>query len=76
MRTGAWEVRSLYRAGSLKAAARELARYKLDVVGVQVVRWDKEGTVRAGDHNFLYGKDTKIVSWEQDFCTQQNIISR
>ena len=31
---GTWNVRSLYRAGSLKAAARELARYKLDVVGV------------------------------------------
>jgi hypothetical protein len=25
--------------GSLMAAARELARYKLDVVGVQEVRW-------------------------------------
>ena len=25
------------------AAARELARYKLDLVGVQEVRWDTEG---------------------------------
>ena len=63
-------------SGTALTAARELGRYKLDLVGVQAVRWDKEGTVRAGDHNFLYGKDTKIVSWEQDFCTQQNIISR
>ena len=39
----------------VKAAARELARYKLDVVGVQEVRWDKRGTVRAGDCNFLDG---------------------
>ena len=44
-----WNVRSHYRAGSFKAAARELARYKLDVLGVQEVRWDKEGTVRAGE---------------------------
>ena len=51
-----WNVRSLYRAGSLKAEARELARYKLDVVGVHEVRWDKEGTVRAGDYKFFYGK--------------------
>ena len=36
---GTWNVGSLYRAGSLKAAARELVRYKLDVVGVQEVRW-------------------------------------
>jgi len=36
--------------------SRELFRYKLDVVRVQEVRWDKRGTVRAGDYNFLYGK--------------------
>ena len=30
---GTWNVRSLYRAGSLMAVARELARYKLDLVG-------------------------------------------
>ena len=53
MKTGTWNVRSLYRAGSLKAAARELVRYKLDVAGVQEGRWDKGGTVRAGDCGFL-----------------------
>ena len=56
MKIGTWNVRSLYRAGSLKAGARELVRYKLDVVGVQEVRWDKGGTVRAGDYDFFYGK--------------------
>jgi hypothetical protein len=25
-------------------------------VGVQEVRWDKGGTVRAGNNNFFYGK--------------------
>jgi hypothetical protein len=34
--------------------ARELARNKLDLVGVQEVRWDKGGTVRAGDYTFFY----------------------
>jgi hypothetical protein len=38
------------------AAAWELARYKLDLVLVQQVRWDKEGTVKAGDYSFFYGK--------------------
>jgi exonuclease III len=56
MRFGTWNVRSLYRSGSLMAMARELARYKLDLVGVQEVRWDKGGTVRAGDFTFFYGK--------------------
>ena len=48
---GTRNVRSLYRA-----AARELARYKLDLVGVQEVRWEKEGTVKEGDYSFFYGK--------------------
>jgi len=52
-RFGTQYVRSLYRVGTLTAAARELARYKLDLVGVQEVRWEKGGTVRAGDYNFF-----------------------
>ena len=51
-----WNVRSLYSAGSLTEAARELARYKLDLVGVQEVRWDKGGTVKAGDYIFFLWK--------------------
>ena len=53
MKIGTWKVRSLRRAGSLKATVRELARYKLNVVGVQEVRWDIEGTVRAGNYKFF-----------------------
>ena len=56
MRFGTWNVRSLYRVGSPRAAVRELVRYKLDLVGVQEVKWENGGTVRAGDYNFLYGK--------------------
>jgi len=59
MRYGTWNVRSLYRSGSLTTAARELERYKLDLVGAQKVRWDTRGIVRAADHNFFYGKRNK-----------------
>jgi exonuclease III len=67
MRYGTWNVRSLYRSVSLTTVARELARYKLDLVGVQEVRWDTGGNVRAGDCIFFYEKETKIINWEQDF---------
>jgi exonuclease III len=43
MRFGTWNVRGMYMAGSLIAAARELARYISDLLGVQEVRWDKRG---------------------------------
>jgi hypothetical protein len=47
--------------------ARELAKYKSDLVGVQEVRWDKEGTVRAGEYTFSMAKSRRIINWEQDF---------
>ena len=45
MKIGTWNVTSFYRACSFKAAAREFGKYKLDVVGVQEVRWDAGGQV-------------------------------
>jgi exonuclease III len=55
MRFGTWNVRSLYRSGSLKTVARELGKYKFDLVSVQEVRWDKGGTDRAENYTFFYG---------------------
>jgi exonuclease III len=56
MKLGTWNVRSLYRSGFLITAARELARFKLDLVGVQEVRWEKGSMVRAVDYNFFCGR--------------------
>ena len=75
LRFGTCNVRSLYRAGSFTAAARELARCKLDLVGVQEVRWDREGTVRAGDYNFVYGKGNENHQFGTGFFVQHRIVS-
>jgi exonuclease III len=71
-RFGTWNARSLNRSGSLRAAARGLARYKLDLVSVQEVRCDKGGTVREGDYNFFFmEKENKSSIWNRIFCTPQ-----
>jgi len=75
LRFGTWNVRSLCRAGSLTAAARELARYKLDLVGVQEIRWDTGGKVRAGDYNFLYGKGNENHQLGRGFFVPHRIVS-
>jgi hypothetical protein len=76
LRFGTWNVKSQYRAGSLTAAARELARYKLELVGVEEIRWDKGGMVRAGDYNFFsMEKNKKLSIRNRIFCTPQNSIS-
>jgi len=46
------ECKEPLQAGSLATVARELSRYNFDLAGVQEVRWDKGGTVRAGDYLF------------------------
>ena len=54
MRFGTWNVMILYTSDSLTTVVRKLARYKLNLVSVEEVRWDKGGTVRAGDYIFFY----------------------
>jgi len=39
VRFGAWNVTSLYKACSLKTVASELAKYNLNLVAIQEVRW-------------------------------------
>jgi hypothetical protein len=46
----------LYSAVSLKTVAEEISNCKLDLVGVQVVRWDEGGSKPAGVYKFFYGK--------------------
>jgi hypothetical protein len=56
VRFGTWTVRSLYKAGSLMAIVKEISKCKLDLVGVQEVRWDGSGTKPTGKYTFFYGK--------------------
>jgi hypothetical protein len=53
---------------------RELARYKLDLVGVQDVRWDKGETARAGDYAFFYGKGNKNHQLGTGLFVHQRIV--
>ena len=74
MRFYTWNVVSLYSSGSL-TAVRELARYKLDLVGVQAVRWDKGGTLRIGDYSFFYRKGNETNQLGTGFFVHRRIVS-
>jgi exonuclease III len=50
MRLGTWNVRSLYRVGSLMTVSRELSNNKLDLLGVQEVRWEGGSTDPAAEY--------------------------
>jgi exonuclease III len=70
-----WKVRRLYRIGSLKTVARELGKYKLDLVGVQEVRWEKGGNERAEDYKFPYGEGNEDHQLGTGFIVHKRIIS-
>jgi exonuclease III len=55
MRFGTWNVKSLCGAGLLKTVASELAKYGLDLMAVQEVRWVEGGKLPADDCTFLHG---------------------
>jgi hypothetical protein len=53
---GTWNVRNMYRTGFLRVVAGEISEYKLYLVGVQHVRWDRGGTKLAEVYIFFRRK--------------------
>jgi hypothetical protein len=70
-----WNVTSLSRAGSIRAVAEEISKYKLDLVGVQEVRWDGSGTEAAGEYIFFYRKGNENHELGKGFFLHKRIIS-
>jgi exonuclease III len=75
MRFGTWNIKSLYRASSLMTVSRELSKYRLDLMGVQEVRWEGNDTAPAGEYTFFLRKEgMRTMNWVQGFV-QKRIIS-
>jgi exonuclease III len=75
MRFGTWNIRSRYRAGSLRAVAEEISKYKLDLVGVQEVKWNGGGNEPAGEYTFFYGKGNENNELGAGFFVHKRIMS-
>jgi hypothetical protein len=61
-RFGTLKVRSLYKEGSVKTVSRKLARYKLDLVGVQEVRREGGVTEPAKNTHFSLEREMRIMN--------------
>jgi hypothetical protein len=56
MRFGTWDVRSVYRAGSLVTVSKGLSTCKLHLMEIEGVRWEGSGTEPAREYTFFCGK--------------------
>ena len=61
LRIGAWNVRSLNRAGRLENLKREMDRLNLDIVGISEVRWQEEQDFWSGEYRVINTKSNRGV---------------
>jgi hypothetical protein len=72
---GIWNARSLYRAGSPKTVASELAKYNLDPVEVQEFRWDEGCSQPADSYTFFHGNGDANHNLRTGFFINEGNIS-
>jgi hypothetical protein len=54
--------------------SKELSKYRLDLVGVQEVRWEGCGTEPAGEYTFFYGKGNENYELDTGIFVHKRII--
>jgi hypothetical protein len=58
------------------AVLKGISKCKLDLVGIQEVRWDRGGTEPADEYTFFFGKGNENLELSTFFfCTLENYIS-
>ena len=64
LRIGTWNVRTLYRAGSLDNCIREMEINRLDILGLSEVRWTETGRKDKDDYSlFFSGVSNMLMGW-------------
>jgi len=58
LRFGTWNIRTLYKPGSLKYVLKEINRYSVDIVRLQEIRWPGSGNLKSENMTvFFSGKN-------------------
>ena len=79
MRVGCWNIRTMYTVGKGAQVAREMERYRLDLMGLSEIRWTGAGriTIRNGYSMIYAGEESehqRRVAMMMSQNTQKSLI--
>jgi len=74
MRFENWNNQTVHRSGSLKGVEQKLAKYRLDLVVVQEVRWSKREAECTEECMLFCGREMNFITTEQDTCTYRRVV--
>jgi hypothetical protein len=63
MQFGTWKVRSLCRVGLLMTVVKDRSKYKLHLMGMQKIRWDRMALKQQAYIHFSGERGMRIVNW-------------
>lgn len=54
VRIGPWNVRTMYQAGKIHNAIKEMDRMNISILGISEMRWPDSGNINIENHKVLY----------------------
>ncbi|KAL4084269.1 hypothetical protein QTP88_028094 [Uroleucon formosanum] len=71
---GTWNVRTLFKTGSMNCMVREIERYKVKLVALQEIRWSDTGSINTSDTIILYGKCDNQRQLGTGFAVHKSLV--
>ncbi|XP_055385015.1 uncharacterized protein LOC129614453 [Condylostylus longicornis] len=59
LRLATWNIQTLLQAGKMQEIARETLKYGIDILALQEVRWQGNGTIKKSQYTFHYSGHTR-----------------
>lgn len=59
IRIGTWNIKTMLKAGKMEEVAKEMNKYKMEIIALQEIRWKEEGKIDKENYTMFYGGEPK-----------------